>query len=309
MEYPHTIALTGATGFIGTNLLQVLVRQGVNVRSLFRGGASKPVPDFPKVTWIKGDLGDERALERLVHGADAVIHCAGKVKALKTEEFFSVNRNGTEALIEALRQSNSRCRFIFISSLAARHPELSPYGRSKKEAEDLVKERCPGDWSILRPPAVYGPGDREILPLFRAMEKGLALIPAPKSNRFSLLHVLDLAEAVLEMTRSEKVLGKTLELHDGTPGGYSWNDVVDIFRAVTGKKLITVTLPPALLKIIGTLGLVASRTVSRPVMITPWKVREILHPDWVCNNHRENQGLFWSPRFTLKIALENGLIG
>ncbi|NPA94349.1 MAG: NAD-dependent epimerase/dehydratase family protein, partial [Thermodesulfobacteria bacterium] len=295
--------------FIGMNILQILVRQGIHVRALFRTRPAKGLLDIPGVSWIRGHLSDQSSLRELTRGADAVIHCAGLVKASRPEEFFLVNRDGTEKLIEAVAMENPSCPFVLISSLAARHPEVSPYGRSKFEAEQAVAQLHKGPWTILRPPAVYGPGDKEILPLFKAMERGVALIPAPSSNRFSLLHVLDLAEAVLEMASNPKVIGKTLELHDGTPGGYSWKEVVKIFGEVTGKRPVTITLPPTLLKGLGHLGLFTSRILGRPIMLTPWKVRELLHPDWVCTNHRENSGLFWRPRFTLKIALENGLIG
>ena len=309
MKKIKTVALTGATGFIGINILGVLVRQDIRIRALYRCHSSHKRPDLPGISWIEGDLADSGSLKNLVEGADALIHCAGLTKATRPEDFFRVNTDGTKNLLQIIQEYGLIRRFLFISSLAARHPELSPYATSKLRAEQLVKNECRVPWTILRPPAVYGPGDREILPLFKAMDKGIALIPAPTSNRFSLLHVSDLAEAVLELIQSLECKEETIEIHDGTPGGYSWNDVINIFETVKGKRVFAIRIPPSLLKAIGLVGVAVSALSSQPTMITSWKVRELLHPNWVCNNGMKDNRMAWSPRFTLKIALENDLVG
>ncbi len=309
MKVVQTVAITGATGFIGINLLHVFVRAGMRIRALYRPNSSNIRPDLPGIEWIEGTLEDSLALRGLLSGADALVHCAGLVKANREEDFFQVNTQGTRSVLDALHKASFKGPFVFISSLAARHPGLSPYAKSKREAEKMVKGDCPVPWTIVRPPAVYGPGDREILPLFKAMEKGVAIIPAPKTNRFSLIHVLDLSEAILEACQSEAVAGRILELHDGTPGGYDWMEVVETFCLVKGKRVVPIHVPAGFLRFSALLSLALSRVSGRPAMLTPWKVRELLHSDWVCANHVENHGLSWNPRITLKIALENGLIG
>jgi len=118
-----------------------------------------------------------------------------------------------------------------------------------------------------------------------------------------------LAEAVLELILSLKGKKETIEIHDGTPGGYSWGDVINIFETVKKKRVLPVSIPPFLLKAVGLAGVAISTLSSQPVMITSWKVRELLHPNWVCNNGMKGNSLAWSPRFTLKIALENDLVG
>ncbi len=309
MNRIKTVAITGATGFIGINLLNILVREGLKVRALYRSELSGSRPYFPKVSWIKGSIQEIEALKKLVSGADAVIHCAGAVKALDPKEFFTVNTLGTRAVLEAMDAACQEPRLLFISSLAARHPSISPYAESKYKAEELIKKWEGGSWTIIRPPAVYGPGDKEIVPIFKTMQKGLAFIPGSGANRFSLIHVFDLAEAVLEVVRDSNKTAKILELHDGTPGGYSWMDVIHICQTVFGRKILTVTVPGPVLKLVGLGGLVTSRLRSRPVMLTPWKVQELLHPDWVCANHIQEHGFSWMPRLNLKLALENGLVG
>ncbi len=309
MRTPRKVAVTGATGFIGTNILNIFTRQGVEVKALCRPRSAGIRPDLPGIQWIEGCIEDQHSLEDLISGVEAVVHCAGIVRAKRHQDFFEVNTKGTKNLMGALKETGLNGRLILISSMAARHPWISPYAKSKSEAEREVRDGSPVPWTIIRPPAVYGPGDRAILPFFRAMEKGVALIPAPASNRFSLIHVVDLAEAVLDACTCTRVLQKRIEIHDGTPEGYAWTDVIETFEQVRGRKVISVVLPPAFLRIAGFVGLAFSRLSSRPVMLTPWKVRELLHPDWVCTNHVENHGLSWTPRITLKIALENGLIG
>ncbi len=309
MNSIRTVALTGATGFIGINLLNIFVRQGLKIRALYRSESPGSRPDLPGISWVKGSVKDVDALRKLVSGADAVVHCAGVVKALDPRDFFTVNTLGTRAVLEAMEAVCQEPRLLFISSLAARHPSISPYAESKYKAEELIKRWGCGSWTIIRPPAVYGPGDKEIVPIFKAMQKGLALVPGSGSNRFSLIHVFDLAEAVLEVVRDGHKSAKILEIHDGTPGGYSWMDVIHTCQTVFGRKILTVTVPGPVLKLVGLGGLVTSRLRSRPVMLTPWKVSELLHPDWVCANNVQEHGLSWMPRLTLKLALENGLVG
>ena len=304
------IAVTGATGFIGANLLKALTRQSIEIKALYRPKSAKHRPDLPGISWIKGTIHQDSALETLLNGTDVVIHCAGLIKAKSPKEFFHVNTLGTKNILEVMRKNKFSGTFIFVSSLAARNPQLSPYAKSKMEAENLVKTMCPVPKAIIRPPAVYGPGDKEILPFFKAMEKGWVVIPAPKNNRFSLLHVNDLVDAILELTRCDSMLPEMpLELDDGTPNGYSWAEVIELFEKVKKKRVISITLPPFILKAAGIAGLTVAKILSRPVMITPWKVQELLHPDWVCKNHIKNHQLSWKPQVTLKIALENGLVG
>lgn len=306
------ISLTGATGFIGWNLLNALVEKGYTVKALYRPGSCPRPPELPGVEWIAGSLEDAGSLRGLVKGARAVVHCAGSVRGNSPEHFFKTNAIGTRLLAESAVEAGVS-RFILISSLAARHPRLSPYAASKKEAERMISDSALGlEWTILRPPAVYGPGDREIAPLFAAMEKGVLPVPAQRGNRFSLIHVHDLSEAVSELC-SEGVpgdaIGAVFELHDGRNGGYSWETVAETFRRVRGRRVVLLPVPKALVWMIGHVNLVASRMLSRHPMLSPWKVREIFHPDWTCDNRAICRALGWRPSISLKIALENGLIG
>ncbi|HXV73768.1 MAG TPA: NAD(P)H-binding protein, partial [Sphingomonadales bacterium] len=174
-----TLALTGATGFVGAAVLDAALVQGYRVRALTR----RPQPPHPNVEWIAGDVFNGAALQTLFAGADAVFHAAGAIKAKNAAGFMAVNRDGVKNAIAAAKNAGVR-RFALVSSLAAREPHLSPYAASKCAGEDVLKENGEGiSWTIVRPPAVYGPRDREILRLFRAMNWGIAPFIAPPPAR------------------------------------------------------------------------------------------------------------------------------
>src|SRR5512142_454748 len=187
------LALTGGTGFVGAHLLDAAVAAGHQVLALTR----REQPPRERVTWIQGDLHDRFALEQLVEDVDAAIHVAGVISAQTAAGFENANVLGTLAFLAAATAGGVR-RFVHISSLAAREPNLSLYGDSKARAEELVMGSGL-DWSIVRPPAVYGPGDKETLELFRMAKLGMILMP-PK-GRVSVIHVHDLARLLLALSQ------------------------------------------------------------------------------------------------------------
>jgi uncharacterized protein YbjT (DUF2867 family) len=169
------VAVTGATGFVGPHLVAALARRGWKIRLLVRRWSPLPSLAGVEADLVLGDVADEAALRRLVDGADTVIHAAGLIKARRAADFMAVNRDGT-ARVSALAPT---ARFVLLSSLAAREPLLSPYGASKRAAEDVVAGRS-GPWLAVRAPAIYGPGDRETLAYFRAARR--ALLPSPAAQ-------------------------------------------------------------------------------------------------------------------------------
>jgi nucleoside-diphosphate-sugar epimerase len=300
------VALTGATGFIGRHISDRLVNAGWQVRALAR----RPYPERSGLTLIRGDLEDGAALDRLVEGASTVVHCAGAVRGASAEHFHHVNVAGTQAVLDALSRSRSAARFLLISSLAAREPALSWYAESKRAAE-LLLARAPEQlrWTVFRPSAVYGPGDREILPLFRAMRSGWLPLIAPPSARFSLLHVSDLAGAVRAWLDAESS-SATFELADGTPLGYDWGTVKQLAQETWGLHIRAVRLPIPVLRGAAAVNLLLARSSGRAPMLTPGKVRELTHTDWVCDNTRIAQALGWKPAIRLADALaQPALVG
>ncbi len=207
------VAVTGATGFLGRHLIHALTRDGWRVRVLAR---REPAPwiaeDAPEV--VRGDLADADALTRLCAGADAVVHAAGLVRARRDAEFAQVNAEGAERVAAIVRRAAPEAAFLLVSSLAAREPQLSPYARSKRDAEDLVQAIWGGIAQVARPCAVYGPGDVASGPLFRTAARW-PVLPGPSDPRarLTLVHVADCARDIAAMI-TKPVQGRTAVLTD-----------------------------------------------------------------------------------------------
>ncbi|MEJ5358845.1 MAG: NAD-dependent epimerase/dehydratase family protein [Desulfobacterales bacterium] len=301
---PPTIALTGATGFIGSVLLRRLSQKGWEVRALCRREPPPPerpaLPPCGSVRWVQGDLADAGALGRLVEGATAVVHAAGAVRGARAADFFRPNAEGTARLADAVLQARPAPRVLLLSSLAAREPQLSPYAASKRAGEEALQARGERlDWVGLRPPAVYGPGDRETLPLLRWMQRGLAPSALPARGRFSLLHVEDLADAVCRLLEISPWRPALYEIHDGRPGGYSWPEVCRTVAAILGRPVRSVPIPRALLWSAAWVNQAAALATGGRPMLTPGKVRELRHTDWVCDDGPLRSATGWAPRLSL----------
>ena len=302
-----TLALTGATGFVGAALLSHLTDAGWCVRALYRPKKGRVPPTLPGVEWIPGDLENKDALDALVAGTHAVIHCAGAVRGASHDDFDQVNVEGTRRVALAAAREARAPRFLLISSLAAREPKLSPYAGSKWRGEDIVKTASADmRWTVLRPPAVFGPEDRELLPLFRCIANGFAPLPAGASGRFSLIYVEDLAAAVVRWLATDTGYGQTFELHDGQSGGYDWDTVLKIGGRVLrgGGPVRRVSIPVPLLTLVALANFATSRLLGYAPMLTPGKVRELTHPNWVCDNSNFSRITGWQPA----IGLEQGLM-
>jgi UDP-glucose 4-epimerase len=243
----------------------------------------KPQPAHPTISWIEGDLADPAALARLCDGADAVIHIAGIVNAPTRTAFDASNVAGTAAILAAAGQR----RFVHVSSLAAREPQLSMYGASKAEAERLVMASTT-DWVIVRPPGVYGPADAEMLDIYKLAARGLYIAPP---GRMSLLHVDDLARALLALAAGGPS-HTVLEIDDGAANGYSHPQFAAAIGAALGKKLRVVPLPLSMLALAARIGLSAKLTRDR--------ARYIAHPDWVARGGNTALAGAWAPQIDLK---------
>ena len=300
------VALTGATGFIGGRLARRLCSAGWQVRVLVRPATNTASLAGLGVQQLKGDLKDQESLQRLVADTYAVIHCAGAVRGVTPAQFNRINVEGVARLARVA--VSQRPRFLLLSSLAAREPGLSPYAASKQQGEQaLVAEAGEMPWVALRPPAVYGPGDRELLPLFQWMGRGIAPVLGSVGARFSLLYVDDLAAAVLQWLHQPQGVSGIFELHDGHAGGYSWDEVVAIASVLRARRIRRVPVPAFLLRLLAGLSVSISRLGGYAPMLTPGKVRELRHPDWVCDNVAISRALGWTPQVELAEGLRRTL--
>lgn len=288
-----TVALTGATGFVGRVTLDRLLIAGWQVRALTR----RDQPRKAGVTWIRGSLDNQASLAKMCEGADAVLHVAGVVNAPDTAGFENGNVTGTGNMLAAA-QAAGISRFVHVSSLAARHPSLSMYGASKAKAEELVKA-SPLDWTIMRPPGVYGPGDTEMFDMFRIAAKGWAVLP-PR-GRVSVIHVDDLARLLVALLSAGNMSKQVVEADDGTPNGWTHEGFAKAIGAAVGRDIRTLHAPGALLKFAGW----ADRAVrGSKAKLTPDRASYLAHPDWTINRDATPSPDVWKP----EIATPTGLI-
>ncbi len=303
------IALTGATGFIGTALCGRLKSEGIRIRALCRDDrAARRAPE-QAVRWISGSLEDTASLERLLKGSDTVIHCAGLVRGSEWQQFKKVNTDGVARLVRIVKQMHPSPRFLLLSSLAAREPKLSPHAASKRGGEEVLRSAGADlEWMILRPPAVYGPGDREIAPLLRMMCSGVTLQASPPTSRFAMIYIDDLTAAIAALIAKKDWNGSTFELHDGKSGGYDWREVAQTVARLTARPVRCFQLPPGLIRSAAALNLAAARLTGYAPMLTPGKVRELAHPDWTCDNAAIFKASGWRPRLTLGEGMKKTLI-
>jgi nucleoside-diphosphate-sugar epimerase len=277
------VALTGATGFLGGHILHRVLEAGHHVRALAR----KPQPARDGVIWIAGALDDEASLVMLCEGTDAVIHAAGIVNG-SAEVFDQGNRVGTLAMLHAAEVSHVD-RFVHVSSLSAREPQLSLYGASKRAAEDAVITST-RDWRIVRPPAIYGPGDTDNLELFKFARR--VVIPLPREGRMSVIHADDLALLIVAMTDA-KASHAFFEADDGRANGWSHQDYARAIGAAVGRNPVTLHLPKAVLDLGAALDGMFRRTNAK---LTRDRVSYMTHPDWVIDPAKRPPADLWCPQ-------------
>ena len=293
------VALTGATGFVGSHAARVFAESGWNVRVLARRLPSNALLASVDPELIVGDLDDAPALQALVRGADVVVHAAGAVRALDAVGFYRANAQGAASIVAAVQCDAPQTRLILVSSLSAREPTLSDYVGSKRAGEVEVERAGTAlDWSIIRPPAVYGPGDRETLAYFRAVSRGLAPRPAIAAARLSLIHVEDLAEA-LALAVERAPAGAVYEIDDGREGGYGYRDMQQSAAAALGRKALSVAVPRPLMAGLARLNQLGHRLGGPVQILTPGKVGEIFHPDWTVHDRRLAGAIGFTARYDL----------
>lgn len=294
------VAVTGGTGFLGRHLVTALHRAGFQVRLLVRRAPQDGFGDGIRPELVTGDLDDAAALARLVSGADIVIHGAGLIKAVNRAGFFAVNAEGSAALGRAVAAHAPAARLVIISSQAATQPNLSHYAASKRAGEDSAIAAYGGeDWVVVRPPALYGPCDRETLSLFKAASGPVVPVLGGPSARVAFLHVTDAADAVVALARHGGPQGQRFGLCDGVCSGYDWHTMLDCAADAVQHRAMRVPVPAWVLRTIGAAGGLYAALTGRAVMLTAAKAREILHSDWSVPPATMPPTDLWQPRVTL----------
>lgn len=289
-----SIALTGATGFVGQAVLDEAERRGRPVRALAR----RPQEPRDGVTWVAGDLSSAASLSELAEGAAAVLHVAALTTASNPAAFAAANVEGTAALIAAAKAARVK-RFVFVSSLSAREPGLSAYGASKAEAERAV-EASGLDWTIVRPPGVYGPRDVDYFEMFRTARRGF--VPLPPRGASSIIHVHDLARLLLDLVDAPPALvrHRLFEPDDGREGGWSHAEFAQAIGAAVGRRVFAPHLPRPALRIAARCDRALRGEAAR---LTADRVGYLTHPNWVSRSAFAVPQAVWRPQIEAREGL------
>jgi nucleoside-diphosphate-sugar epimerase len=305
--------VTGGTGFIGSHLVEALLKKAVHVRCLLRKTSDQKWLMGLPIERVAGDCSDKASLREAVKGVDHVFHLAGVTKATNDETYFEVNGYGTDNLIHACLEQNPRpLKFIYLSSQAAAGPSrngcrkkesdtcdpVSPYGRSKRMGEEFAlahSHELP--LVILRPSAVYGPREKDIYSYFKLVSKRIKLCFIGQSPRLSLVYVDDVVQALLLASEIDKPRGDIFFLSDGHD--YRLEEIGDTFARVMGVSAFRIPVPEWALHVAAAFSEVFSRLSKKPPLISKGKVEEIVQKDWVCDITRAREFLCFEPRFPL----------
>jgi len=288
------LAITGATGFVGQALLGLALDEGCEVAALARRRQERR----EGVEWVAGDLAAPDALRAMMRDADAVIHVAGVVNAPDRAGFEAGNATGTLNVIESAKAAGVS-RLVHVSSLSAREPHLSDYGASKARAEKLV--RASGlDWTLVRPPAIYGPRDTEMLELFKVSRFGF--VPVPQEGRLSVIHVEDLARLLLALVPGdEAVTGHAFEPDDGRMNGWSHHELARAIGWAMGGRPRVISLSPTALHRAARADRFLRRSRAK---LTPDRAAYFSHPDWVVSHGARPPHELWQPRIETREGLK-----
>ncbi len=280
MSPGRVVAITGATGFLGLHLIPAFAQAGARIRILARRNPAHPAWQGIAVETVHGSLEDPAALAQLVTGAEVVVHAAGLIKARSRAEFLRTNQDGSAAIAAATRLHAPGAHFIAVSSLAARAPHLSDYAFSKQAGEDAVRAAyadAPQRLSIIRPPAIYGPWDRETLAIFKAATR--AFVPVFGQSRAAIIHATDAAAAIAAIAMQAGP-GGAYTLADDHPQGYTMPELLAEAARATGNAPRFIRMPDWVIRAAGHLsGWWGQKRGPAPIF-TAGKAREILHPDW-----------------------------
>ncbi len=314
MKEGTRVLVTGGTGFVGGHLVAHLIENRLAVRCLVRPQSRYRALATQGAELVFGALDDPASLKRAVKDCEVVFHLAGATKALDERSFAAVNTEGTRALGEAAATTPVLRRFVFVSSLAACGPSpdgepldetgesapVSLYGRSKLDAEALLQESAL-PVVIVRPPAVYGPGDRDMFSLFQLASRGVFPRIGEDERRISLVHVHDLACGLLRAAAAQP--GGVYFLAD--PRIYTDRDIKRILERVFDRRLVPLPVSFPLFRYIAVLSEWGAKLTRKPGIISSDKVRELAHPCWICSSEKARIELGFQCRYSLEEGFRN----
>ena len=308
------ILVTGGNGFLGSHIVEQLAARGHELQLLLRRTSRTEFLEGLAYQRVDGDMRDAASLERAVQGVEAVVHCAGLTTALSAGEFHEVNAYATGVLTDAAVRAGVR-RFVYVSSLAARGPNdeetlvapetprpLTAYGRSKLAGETaLLAQRDKLEAVIVRPPVVYGPRDRALVPMYRIARLGVFPLLGDGQNQVSWVYASDAAAATAACVTRDVPSGRIYTFSDGQP--HTWRELVASFGEAVGRKPLTPQTPPFLYSAAAQAAGLLSAVLRRPLPLNPDRVIDMRQRYWLCDNDLIKRELGWAPSVRLQAGM------
>jgi len=310
------VLVTGATGFIGSHLVEALINENREVKVLVRSPElSGWLKNVNPISLVNGALENSDSLKKAVEDVDLIYHCAGAVKAVKGSHFFEVNAKGTENLLEAAAMHGKLKRFVFVSSQAAAGPSslntptteedepdpITPYGKSKLLAEKAVLDYADRyEVVIVRPPAVYGPRERDIFTYFKLASSGFLPKPGYGQKMVSLVYSSDLVQGLLLAGNKPEAAYKTYFI---TSGDHEWLEIGKAMTKAVGRGRVF-PIPMTILYIAALLSQTVAKILRKPAALDLNKAKELGQKAWLCSSDKAKNELGYKPEWSLEKGME-----
>lgn len=309
--------VTGSNGFVGSHLVDFLLEKGHHVKCIVRKTSNLQWLEGKNVELCDCGLLDVAALEEVAKDAHYIFHIAGVVKAIRPEGYFKGNVAMTKNVLQAALAAPNLRKVMITSSMAATGPApmgsqvdensplrpMEPYGYSKVKQEELAqsyRDRLP--IVVVRPPAVYGERDTEILPFFKMIKKGWAIRMGFKAKELSLVHVVDLVQGMYLATTHADNAGEVYFL--GSLECYNWKEIGEVAGKVLDKKVKNLAIPHFLLFAVGGWGNLMERWFKAEVDLNLDRARRITRPSWYCSSAKAAKELGYQQQISLKEGIQ-----
>jgi dihydroflavonol-4-reductase len=318
MNFP--ILVTGASGFVGGHLAEALDHQKKKIKLLVRSSSQLAFKPTSNMKLCEGDVTDKASLKKAMDGVETVYHLAGLLRGANYAHYEKVNIEGTRNVCEAFVRQKTRKRIVYVSSLSAAGPsekeeplseEMAPrpvsfYGQTKLGGEEVVRSyQKKIKTVILRPGAVYGPREKDILEYFKMVKRGLVLIPGDGSLKVSFVYVDDLVQAILLAGRSVKAPGNTFFVSDGK--SYTWEDYSWGIAKAFHKSFRVFHVPMPLVRGAAYLADLKAQLTGRASIVSTDKIKEAPGPGWVCSNAKIVRKLGFKPRYDINQGIRKSV--
>lgn len=309
--------VTGASGFVGSHVVDKLLSEGHEVRCILRGSSSRRWLENKPVEIFNCGLFDKESLKKILNNADYLFHIAGVVKAKDEIDYYKGNVETTNVLLDVLCEVNPDIKkVVIVSSQTACGPSLdgkpvneetpehpiTRYGKSKLAQEKLAKkymDRLP--ITIIRPPAVFGERDTEIYLFFRTYKQGLMGLIGLKKKELSLVHVEDLVQGIFLAAMSEKAIGQTYFI--GTEQYYDWHKIGEVSHRAIGKKAFTIKIPHVAVYSVASVAQFLALFSSKAATFNIEKARDFVQKAWTCDVSKAVRDL----GYRQTVSLEDGI--